>query len=121
MGEALADLLDFGFFGGELLFEVGDGLLGFFPEGSVFAGFGKFGGFGLFLTGANFVELLLEGFAVFAVFAALGNQFLVFRTKRVELGGQIGATSHRLRGSWLHGSGYCLLFFGHGCVLLGPL
>jgi hypothetical protein len=43
---------------------------------------------------------------------------LVFRTKRVELGGQIRATSHRLRGSWLHGSGYCLLFFGHGCVLL---
>jgi hypothetical protein len=44
---------------------------------------------------------------------------LVFRTKRFELGGQIGAFSHRLRGNRLHGSGCCLLFFGHGCVLLG--
>jgi hypothetical protein len=46
---------------------------------------------------------------------------LVFRTKRFELGGQIGAFSHRLRGNRLHRSYWCLLFFGHSYVLLGHL
>ena len=72
-GEAGANFFDGGITLGDLLLEVGDCLLGFFPEGSVFAGFGQFLGFGFLLGLCQLIELVLEGVAGFLVFAALAD------------------------------------------------